>query len=166
MLTEGRKQAKIPKDAPVLRWNEFLRRGRGYHWTYRVERRAGDEAVILYSGGTTGVTKGIQLTNLNFNALGKQIIATNPMFRPGDKMLAVMPMFHGFGLGVSIHSMLVSGGCCILVPRFTPDSYAKLLLKYRCVRPCPEPQFPPVNAPPNQESPLQADLFLRASCFH
>ena len=44
------------------------------------------------------------------------------MFRPGDKMLAVMPMFHGFGLGVSIHSMLVSGGCCILVPRFTPDS--------------------------------------------
>ena len=54
------------------------------------------------------------------------------MFRPGDKMLAVMPMFHGFGLGVSIHSMLVSGGCCILVPRFTPDSYAKLLLKYRC----------------------------------
>ena len=132
MLTEGRKQAKIPKDAPVLRWNEFLRRGRGYHWTYRTERRAGDEAVILYSGGTTGVTKGIQLTNLNFNALGKQIIATNPMFRPGDKMLAVMPMFHGFGLGVSIHSMLVSGGCCILVPRFTPDSYAKLLLKYRC----------------------------------
>ena len=50
MLTEGRKQAKIPKDAPVLRWNEFLRRGRGYHWTYRAERRAGDEAVILYSG--------------------------------------------------------------------------------------------------------------------
>lgn len=90
MLTEGRKQAKIPKDAPVLRWNEFLRRGRGYHWTYRAERRAGDEAVILYSGGTTGVTKGIQLTNLNFNALGKQIIATNPMFRPGDKMLAVI----------------------------------------------------------------------------
>ena len=58
--------------------------------------------------------------------------STNPMFRPGDKMLAVMPMFHGFGLGVSIHSMLVNGGCCILVPRFTPDSYAKLLLKYRC----------------------------------
>ena len=52
---------------------------RDSHWTYRAERRAGDEAVILYSGGTTGVTKGIQLTYLNFNALGKQIIATNPM---------------------------------------------------------------------------------------
>lgn len=132
MLTEGRKQARIPKDAPVLRWHEFLRRGLAYHWRYKAEKKAQDEAVILYSGGTTGVTKGIQLTNLNFNALGAQIIATNPMFRPGDKMLAVMPMFHGFGLGVSIHSMLVNGGCCILVPRFTPDSYAKLLLKYRC----------------------------------
>ena len=110
MLTEGRKQAKIPKDAPVLRWHEFLHRGLGYHWKYKVEKKAGDEAVILYSGGTTGVTKGIQLTNLNFNALGAQIIATNPMFRPGDKMLAVMPMFHGFGLGVSIHSMLLHSG--------------------------------------------------------
>ena len=69
---------------------------------------------------------------MNFNALAAQIIATNPFFRPGDRMLAVMPMFHGFGLGVSIHSMLANGGCCILVPRFTAESYAKLLLKYRC----------------------------------
>lgn len=132
MLTEGRKMEKIPKDAPVIRWNEFMRRGRSYHWKYQAEKAAEEEAVILYSGGTTGITKGIQLTNRNFNALGAQIIATNPMFRPGDKMLAVMPMFHGFGLGVSIHSMLMNGGCCILVPRFTPDSYAKMLLKYRC----------------------------------
>ncbi len=72
----------------------------------RRRNEAEDVAVILYSGGTTGVTKGIQLTNLNFNALGAQVLATNPMFRPGDKMLAVMPMFHGFGLGISIHTML------------------------------------------------------------
>ncbi len=132
MLTEGRKIAKIPKDAPVIRWNEFMHRGATYHWKYKVEKQPDDVAVILYSGGTTGVTKGILLSNLNFNALGTQVIATNPMFRPGDKMLAVMPMFHGFGLGVSIHTMLISGGCCILVPRFTAESYAKLLLKYRC----------------------------------
>ena len=132
MLTEGRKMEKIPKDAPVLRWNEFMRRGRTYHWRYKAEKRAEDVAVILYSGGTTGITKGILLTNLNFNALGTQVLATNPMFRPGDKMLAVMPVFHGFGLGISIHTMLMYAGCCILVPRFTADSYAKLLLKYRC----------------------------------
>ena len=132
MLTEGRKQEKIPKDAPVIRWHEFIHRGISNYWKYRDDKRGDDVAVILYSGGTTGTTKGILLTNRNFNALAKQIIATNPMFRPGDKMLAVMPMFHGFGLGVTIHSMLASGGCCILVPRFTPASYAKMLVKYRC----------------------------------
>lgn len=132
MLTEGRKQKRIPKDAPILRWQEFLRRGRTYHWKYQAKVAAADPAVILYSGGTTGTTKGILLSNRNFNALAAQIVATNPFFRPGDKMLAVMPMFHGFGLGVSIHSMLVNGGTCILVPRFTAESYAKLLLKYRC----------------------------------
>ena len=132
MLTEGRKQQKIPKDAPILRWNEFLRRGRAYRWKYQADADVDSTAVILYSGGTTGTTKGILLSHMNFNALAAQIIATNPFFRPGDRMLAVMPMFHGFGLGVSIHSMLSSGGCCILVPRFTAESYAKLLLKYRC----------------------------------
>ena len=132
MLTEGRKIKKIPEDAPVIRWDEFMRLGRSCFWNYKVERRGEDPAVILYSGGTTGKTKGILLTNLNFNALGRQVIAANPMFRVGDKMLAAMPLFHGFGLGVCIHTMLSSGGRCILVPRFTAKSYAKLITKYRC----------------------------------
>ena len=132
MLTEGRKIKKIPADAPVIMWDEFMHLGKACFWNYRVKRGANDPAAILYSGGTTGTTKGILLTNLNFNALGQQIIATNPMFRPGDKMLSAMPLFHGFGLGVCIHSMLSQGGRCILVPRFTAQSYSKLITKYRC----------------------------------
>ena len=132
MLTEGRKIEKIPADAPVIRWQDFMRLGRACFWQYRVERKGEDPAVVLYSGGTTGTTKGILLTNLNFNALAQQIIAVNPMFRPGDRMLSAMPLFHGFGLGVCIHSMLASGGRCVLVPRFTAQSYAKLITKYRC----------------------------------
>ncbi len=132
MLTEGRKIKKIPEDAPVILWDEFMRLGKACFWNYKVSRAAQDPAAILYSGGTTGTTKGILLTNLNFNALGQQIIATNPMFRPGDKMLSAMPLFHGFGLGVCIHSMLSQGGRCILVPRFTAESYSKLITKYRC----------------------------------
>ena len=133
MLTEGRKIQKIPEDAPVIRWREFMEMSRYcFYKNYRVERGFNDPAVILYSGGTTGTTKGIVLTNGNFNALGQQIIATNPMFRPGDKMLAAMPLFHGFGLGVCVHSMLANGGRCILIPRFTAKSYAKQIVKYRC----------------------------------
>ena len=132
MLTEGRKIKKIPADAPVIMWDEFMRLGKACFWKYKVKRGADDPAAILYSGGTTGTTKGILLTNLNFNALGEQVFATNPMYRPGDKMLAAMPLFHGFGLGVCIHTMLSHGGRCVLVPRFTAESYSRLITKYRC----------------------------------
>ncbi len=132
MLTEGRKIQKIPSSAPVIRWQEFLRMSRCCFYNYKVRRTGDDPAVILYSGGTTGATKGIVLTNKNFNALGEQVVAANPMFRIGDKMLAAMPLFHGFGLGVCIHTMLSQGGRCILVPRFTAKSYAKLITKYKC----------------------------------
>lgn len=132
MLTEGRKIEKIPADAPVIRWRDFMKLSRCCFYNYKVPRRSSDPAVILYSGGTTGTTKGIVLTNRNFNALSQQVIAANQMFRPGDKMLAAMPLFHGFGLGVCIHTMLTQGGRCILVPRFTPKSYSKQLVKNRC----------------------------------
>lgn len=130
-LTEGRKIAKIPAVAPVLMWQDFLKNGKNVK-DYKTSHKGEDPAVILYSGGTTGTTKGIVLTNKNFNALGEQVIAANRMFRPGDKMLAAMPIFHGFGLGVCIHTMLTQGGRCILIPRFTPDSYAKQMVKYQC----------------------------------
>jgi len=132
MLTEGRKIEKIPSDAPVIMWDKFMSIGRACNWNYKVKRTYDDPAVILYSGGTTGTTKGIVLTNGNFNALADQVIAANPMFRPGDKMLAAMPIFHGFGLGVCIHTMLFKGGRCVLVPRFTPKSYGKIMTKNRC----------------------------------
>ncbi len=132
MITEGRKIEPIPKDAPIISWKQFIKLGRSSFPDYEVKRSADDPAVILYSGGTTGKTKGIVLTNLNFNALSEQVIAANPMFRPGDRMLAAMPLFHGFGLGVCIHTMLSQGGRCVLVPRFTAKSYAKLITKYRC----------------------------------
>ena len=132
MITEGYKIAKIPEDAPVIRWKEFMKLAKCCFYNYKVERSDDDPAVILYSGGTTGTTKGIMLTNRNFNALAEQVIATNPMFGPGDKMLAAMPVFHGFGLGVCIHTMLAKGGRCVLVPRFTPKSYSKLITKNKC----------------------------------
>ncbi len=132
-LTQGRKIPKVPADAKaVLFWKDFLSRGEKYSGDVSVPRKADDPAVILYSGGTTGTTKGIVLTNLNFNALGQQVIAANPIFRVGDRMLAAMPLFHGFGLGVCIHTMLSQGGTCILIPRFTAETYAKDLIKYRC----------------------------------
>ena len=128
-LTQGRKIPKVPKNADVLYWRAFLAGAKKQDESCFVERRGADAAVILFSGGTTGTTKGILLSNLNFNALALQTCAMGNCVQPGARMLAAMPMFHGFGLGVCIHTMLVAGVTAILVPRVSVESYAKLLKK-------------------------------------
>ncbi len=133
-LTEGKKLPKIPdeKAGKYVTWKHFIAAGRGYEKKYIAHRDKNDPAVILYSGGTTGTTKGILLSNLNLNALSAQVISANPIYDKDDKILAVMPIFHGFGLGVSIHTFLSNCGRCVLVPRFTPKTYAHDILKTRC----------------------------------
>ncbi len=130
-LTTLGKIPAVPVSNTVLLWRTFLKKGFNV-CRPAVRQNADDASVILYSGGTTGASKGVVLTNRNFNALTKQIVAANPMFQVGDIMLAAMPIFHGFGLGVCVHSMLASGGTCVLMPRFTPETYAKMLVQYRC----------------------------------
>ena len=130
--TQGRKIAKIPADDDlVLLWKDFLKAGDSFPGTVKHTVSARDTATILYSGGTTGTTKGILLSNLNFNALGMQTGAAGDCIIPGHKMLSIMPIFHGFGLGVCIHTMLINSCTCVLVPQFTVDSYADLLKKHR-----------------------------------
>ena len=91
-----------------------------------------DCGAILYSGGTTGTTKGIMLSNMNFNALGLQTIAASGYESvAGMKMLSIMPVFHGFGLGVGIHTALIGGATCVLVPQFSVKVYADTLLKQK-----------------------------------
>ncbi len=128
-LTQGRKIPKVQKDADVLGWNAFQSGAKQRDESCFVESRGTDPAAILFSGGTTGTTKGILLSNLNFNALALQTCAMGHCVVPGKRMLAAMPMFHGFGLGVCIHTMLAAGVTAILVPRVSVESYAKLLKK-------------------------------------
>ena len=130
--TQGRKIAKVPEtDDLILMWKDFLKAGDQFEGTVQHPGAAQDTAAILYSGGTTGTTKGILLSNLNFNALGLQTGAAGNCLHPGHKMLSIMPVFHGFGLGVCIHTVLIHNCTCILVPQFTVDSYADLLKKHR-----------------------------------
>lgn len=127
-LTKGRKIPPVPKAENVVLWNDFLEMGRNFEGEYIVRKYAEDPAVILFSGGTTGTTKGILLSNLNFNALALQTMTMNNLPLAGKSMLAAMPMFHGFGLGVCVHTVLVAGATSILVPQFTPKEYAKLII--------------------------------------
>ena len=87
-------------------------------------------ATILYSGGTSGAPKGVELTNLNVNALAMQSFEAVANLREKDKVLAIMPIFHGFGLGVCIHTVQYFGGTSILLPQFSAKTFDKLIKKY------------------------------------
>ena len=127
--TKGGKHP-LPKTGYRL-WNELVAAGKSTELPVD-DGKAGDCAAVLYSGGTTGTSKGIQLSNLNFNALGMQTIAASGYEGiAGMKMLSVMPIFHGFGLGIGIHTALIGGATCILVPQFNVKTYADILVKQK-----------------------------------
>ena len=128
--TKGGKHP-LPKDGYTL-WKDLLIAGTDVMQLPADEGKADDCAVILYSGGTTGTSKGIMLSSRNFNALGLQTIAASGFGSiVGMKMLSVMPVFHGFGLGIGIHTALIGGATCILVPQFNIKTYARILLKQK-----------------------------------
>ncbi|MCH5279202.1 MAG: AMP-binding protein [Christensenellaceae bacterium] len=127
-LMNAKKNKVDNKDQNVILWKDFINNGKNIELSkHIVHLPANDPAVILFSGGTTGVTKGISLSGLNFNALGLQ--TAEMCYHPikHARMLAAMPIFHGFGLGVCIHTILEAGGTSILVPQFNVKKYAELI---------------------------------------
>lgn len=130
ILRSGRQYLKYPSGNDIL-WTDLLKKGVSRKLpevTYDPSRTA----AILYSGGTSGLPKGVCLSDLNFNACGMQAKEfIQQELRPGLSILACMPMFHGFGLGINIHAVLIHGGCCILMPTFNIKTYASMILKKR-----------------------------------
>lgn len=130
-LTVKKKPAPLPKDNKnVIDWSDFISGGKKVKLSDKFPK-AEDTAVILFSGGTTGTSKGIKLTNLNMNALAAQVAANAGFTMEGLRMFSVMPLFHGFGLGVGIHTALMASGTCIIIPQFTIKTYARDVKKYK-----------------------------------
>lgn len=125
-MTEAKKFPKLPKNGSYTLWTDLLKNDLVALPQDDTDPNAC--ASILYSGGTTGTTKGICLSSSNFNALALQTIAASGYEDISSmSMLSIMPIFHGFGLGIGIHTALVGGARCILVPNFSIKTYAKLL---------------------------------------
>ena len=130
-MTKGGKADRVPAGKAYTLWYDMVKAGKGTQLPPE-DGKADDCGAILYSGGTTGTTKGIMLSNRNFNALGMQTIAASGFGSvAGMKMLSIMPVFHGFGLGIGIHTALIGGASCILVPQFSVKVYSDTLLKHK-----------------------------------
>ena len=131
-MKKGREVSKFPNAPDSILWTDFFFFSEEVSVLPEMIYDPTKASVLLYSGGTSGTPKGIMLSDFNFNALGMQIREVAGVdFVPGLKFLSVMPLFHGFGLGIGIHTILENGAECVLVPQFTNDSYAKLVVKRR-----------------------------------
>ena len=151
---KNRENLKYPTDKKDLVWSDFVKTGEGVKLP-EVEYDKNRTALILYSGGTSGTPKGIMLSDFNFNALGMQVAEISGCYLDyGCKFLSVMPIFHGFGLGIGIHTVLENGAMCILIPQFTKETYAKAVLKNK-------PNFI-AGVPTLYEALLKVDMFKGA----
>lgn len=126
----SKKEKKKYDEENIITWSDFMVLGYSYFYNYKEKVKANDEAIILYSGGTTGKPKGVRLSNLNLNALAMQCAKATGAY-VGDSVLVILPIFHGFGLAVSVHAPLINGLRCVLIPRFKTNEFAKLIKKYK-----------------------------------
>ena len=129
-VTKGMTVSKPAASEAYLYWREFIAKGKRYDGEIFTYHNPDDVALILYSGGTTGTPKSILLTNKNVNAEGAQIKAKF-VLDPGLSILTIMPIFHGFGLVVSIHAPLCLGVEANLLPTFDVKEFHKIILKNR-----------------------------------
>ena len=116
-MTKGGKADRTPAGKDFTLWYDMVKAGKDT--VLPADDGKFDECgAVLYSGGTTGTTKGIMLYNLNFNALAMQTVAASGFTAEqiaDMKMLSVMPVFHGFGLGIGIHTALIGGAVALAI---------------------------------------------------
>ena len=91
-----------------------------------------DTAMYQYTGGTTGVSKGVILTHANLSKQVQQLNAWFPMFASGDGIsLGALPIFHVFGMTCVMNLSILKGWGDILIPRPQPEPLLEAIRKYR-----------------------------------
>lgn len=119
---------KRPKltDNKYLSWKDFIATGLLSKDKYNAEVKKDDLALILHSGGTTGTPKGIMISNYSFNAIAQQAAVNVIDVRPKDKIVTILPIFHGFGLGICVHTPLCLKVETILMPEYDANRFYKI----------------------------------------
>lgn len=127
LLKKHGQYVKVPDRPHILWFKELLKQGGPVFHNPEIKPKE-DLAVLIYTGGTTGVPKGVMLTHYNVVCNARQV-GSWVTFKDDDSFLGVLPIFHGFGMSVAMNTTLFEGGKLILVPRYEPEDLLKTIAK-------------------------------------
>ena len=113
----------------VYKWKDIL--ARNVTAPPAVELSFDDVAMYQYTGGTTGISKGVMLTHGNLSRQVQQIAAWFPAFGSDEIMLGALPFFHVFGLTTAMNLAIYMGWGDILVPKPQPEPLIRAIQKFR-----------------------------------
>lgn len=131
----------LPDDKRILSWGKFLNAGKKakptadtVKYSDREESAAerDDPAVIAYTGGTTGIPKGVMMSNYNINSSVEMVKCNHHNYRIGDRALNIAPPWTYYGLNNCLHCHLCFGVISVMVPKVAPDELGKLMNQFRC----------------------------------
>ena len=123
-------RSKTPDTGNYLVYKKFM--SRNYPEISPPEIDSQDTAILLYTGGTTGVSKGAELTHKN---IVSNVYQTGEwlwgMQKKNEKILCVLPFFHSYGMTTGMHLAVLAQSAMLLLPRFELADVAKAIKKYK-----------------------------------
>ncbi|MBR2422011.1 MAG: acyl--CoA ligase [Oscillospiraceae bacterium] len=120
----------IPYSDTIITWKQFIAGGKK---TYYMEAPyKGDALVaITYTGGTTGIPKGVMITNDSMNAVGMNFIHCDVHREDNDRFLGIIPIFSAYGMVCGMHMPLCIRMTLVPIPKFIPNEIGKLVKTFR-----------------------------------
>lgn len=129
------KQIKMPAPAvPIggrtISWKEFLKLGKGKS-VEAVGYGEFELAAVTLTGGTTGMPKGVMLSNDGFNAVAMDFRYCGVTYTRNQRFLDIIPAFSSYGIVASLHMPLSLGLEIVMIPKFDSDKVGQLVKKYK-----------------------------------
>ncbi len=121
------KKIKLPRCA--MSWNQFLNRGSEDNMP--TVGLSDDVAAIFHTSGTTGLAKGVMLTNKNFNAMAVHAKSSGLKFNWGESMMNQVPPFLAYNALCATHMPLSLHMRIIMLPEYRPDKFAENIMKLK-----------------------------------
>ena len=121
--------ADVKSSANVYKWKDVL--AKSFPNPPEFELSFDDVAMYQYTGGTTGVSKGVMLTHGNLSKQVQQVGAWFPAFDSNEIMLGALPFFHVFGLTTAMNLAIYLGWGDILVPKPQPEPLIQAIRKFK-----------------------------------